>query len=189
MAKKSGNDSAAFEDYLLQLARTSEARPFTAEEVWQILHRHGMPKDLASYRDEKRIEAMKQIHAEQRARAEADFCEPSRMRALGELLESVLVLKGLFISQLAQRTGISVEDIESYVEKRLPSQPLQEAQLARLAEISGLALEEVRRIALATPQHEEEQSAKTNRASAKPPRVYPTGPSRFGAGMIRDADD
>lgn len=155
MAKKSRSNLAAFEEYLLNLVKTSEPRPFTADEVWQIMHRHGMPSDLSPYHDEERIAIMKRIHAEQLARAEANFREPSRMHAFGELLESTLVLKDLFISQLAEQSGISVEEIEAYVEKRLPAQPLRDDQLARLAEVSGIALAEIRRIAMETTMMKE----------------------------------
>ncbi len=149
-----------------------------------ILSRHGMPKDLSQYQNPGLVPLFKKLHAEQLVRAQENFREPSRMHSLGELLESTLVLKGLFISQLAQQSGISVEDIEAYIEKRSPSQPLQETQLVRMAEISGLALEDIRRITAETAQSEEVKQVAT-----QPMRPYGFDPNRFATGMIRDAEE
>lgn len=149
-----------------------------------ILARHGKPKDLSQYQNPNLVPLFKKLHAEQRARAEGNFHEPSRMHALGELFDSILVLKDLFISQLAEQSGISVEEIEAYVEERLPARPLRDDQLARLANISGIALAEIRRIATETAQRDEVEPI-----ASKSARPYRFDPSSFGAGMIRDSED
>lgn len=184
MSKKKTTPKNDMIAYLRRLSHDAPFEPFTAEEIAMILSRHGRPQDLSQYQNPNLVPLLKKFHAEQLARAEANFREPSRMHALGELLESTLVLKDLFISQLAEQSGISVEEIEAYVEKRLPAQPLRDDQLARLAEVSGLALAEIRRIATETRQRDQAE-----RSTSKPARPYRFDPSTFGAGMIRDSED
>ncbi len=193
MAKKSKQDLKAFEAHLRYLVKTSEPHPFTAEEIWQILHRHGMPKDLSQYRDEGRIEIMEKIHKQQLAQAEANFRNPAQMHSLGELLDSTLIIKNMFISQLAQELELTAEEIEDYIENRRPTRPWREDQMQKLAELTGIAIEEIRRIAAETARNAEMQTrasdeAKSEPAPKKPRRPYPMPSDHFTVWMIRDEE-
>ncbi|MGH7453043.1 MAG: hypothetical protein ACRENG_16965 [bacterium] len=179
MAKKRKQDLKAFEEYLRHLVETSPYRPFTAEQIERILQSFGVPKDLSKYRDERRIEIMKEIHDQQLAQAEAHFRDPSQIRSLGELFENTLTIKNIFISQLAQAVDLTVEEIEDYVENRLPVRRLSEAQIKKLAELTGIAIDEIRRINADTLKRAEQEAQTANESTAKsqPPksrRPYPT---------------
>jgi plasmid maintenance system antidote protein VapI len=191
MSKKVKSDSTELEEYLRGLVQTSERNPFTTEEISQILTRHGIPKDLSSHRNDNLVELMKQLHAEQLARAEANFHTPERMHTLGELLESTLILKGLFISQLAKQIELAVEEIENLIENRPLRHPLGAQQLVRLAEVAGLALTEIQRIAAetATRDRSRKDPVRTQNTSSKQSKTYPTNRDRPGMGMIRDSED
>jgi hypothetical protein len=190
MAKQARQNRNAFEEYLRQLVKTSESRPFTTEEIWQILHRHGMPKDLSKYRDERRIEIMKEIHAQQLAQAEANFHNPSQMHSLGELLDSTLIIKNMFISQLAQELEMTAEEIEDYVENRPPAKSLREDQMQKLAKLTGIEINEIRRIASETAKTAETKPPAAVEATPprKPPRPYPMPSGYSSVGMIRDEE-
>jgi hypothetical protein len=190
MAKQARQNHNAFDEYLRQLVKTSESRPFTTEEIWQILHRHGMPKDLSKYRDEKRIEIMKEIHTQQLAQAEAHFRNPEQIHSLGELFESTLIIKNIFISKLAQELEMTAEEIEDHIENRLPRRPLRENQMQKLAELTGFALEEIRRIAGETAKAAEVKTRAAVEATPpmKPRRPYPMPSGYSSVGMIRDEE-
>ncbi len=187
MAKQYNSKFNAIEEYLRQLVRTSPKKPFNSEEVMQILTRYGEPSEWAKQQDENLIEKIKEAHAQKCAQAEAHFRDPSQIRSLGELFESTLTIKGIFISQLAQALGMAVEEIEAYVEYRLPARPLNEAQMAKLAEVTGIAIDEIHRIAAETAKHaptDSESAAKS--ASPKVRRPYPTATDQSAVWMIRE---
>jgi len=185
MAKQRKQYLKAFEEYLRHLVETSPYRPFTTEQIERILKSFGIPKDLSQYRDEKRIEIMKEIHAQQLAQAEANFRNPSQMHSLGELFESTLTIKNIFISQLAQEMEIAVEEIEGYIENRPPAKPLTETQLVKLVEMTSLAIEEIRRIANETVKRAETHE-KIKSVPTKSRRPYPTATGYSAASMIRE---
>lgn len=188
MAKQNKQNSKAIEEYLRQLVQTSEPHPFTTEEIWQILHRHGRPEDLSQYRDERRIEIMKEIHDQQLAQAEAHFRNPSQICSLGELFDSTLTIKNMFISQLAQELKTSAQEIEDYIENRPSTRSLSEDQMKKLAELTGIAIEEIRRIAGETAKTAEMKTPAA--AETTPPkkarRPYPMPTGHSSVGMIRD---
>jgi len=191
MAKKPKQDLKVFEEYLRHLVETSPYRPFTTEQIERILTSFGTPKDLSQYRDERRIEIMKEIHDQQLAEAEANFRNPSQMHSLGELFDSTLTIKGMFISQMAQELEMPVEEIEDHIENRQPARPLRENQVQKLAELTGIAIDEIRRIAretttaaeMKTPAFVESTPKPTLR---KPPRPYPEPSGYSIAGMLRE---
>lgn len=179
MAKKHKHDNKAFEEYLRHLVETSPYRPFTAEQIERILKSFGTPKDLTPYRDERRIEIMKEIHDQQLAQAEAHFRDPSQIHSLGELFESTLTIKNIFISQLAEAVDMPVEEIEDYVENRLPARRLSEVQIKKLVELTGITIDEIRRINADTLKRAEQEAPTANEAAAKTQssksrRPYPT---------------
>jgi len=184
MAKKPKQDLKAFEEYLRRLVETSPYQPFTTEEIELILQSYGTPKDLKKYRNEKLVSLMAEVHAQQLAQAEANFRNPAQMHKLGELLDSTLIITNMFISQLAQALDMTAEEIEDYIENRLPAKMMSEAQLVKLAELTGIAIEEIRRIANETLKRAETYTT-TKSASAKP-RPYPTAVDYSAVGMIRD---
>jgi len=173
MAKKPKQALKAFEEYLRHLVQTSPYQPFTTEEIELILKSYGTPKDLKKYRNEKLVSLMKEAHTQQLAQAEANFRNPERMHSLGELLDGTLVIKNMFISQLAQELEMPVEEIEGYIENRPPAKPLTETQLVKLVEMTSLAIEEIRRIANETVKRAETHE-KTKAVPAKSRRPYPT---------------
>jgi hypothetical protein len=179
MAKKRKQDLKAFEEYLRHLVEISPYRPFTTEQIERILISFGTPKDLKEYRNEKLVSLMKEIHDQQLAQAEAHFRDPSQIRSLGELFESTLTIKNLFISQLAEAVDIPVEEIEDYVENRLPARRLSEVQMKKLAKLTGIAIDEIRRINADTIKRAEQEAPTANEAAAKTQssesrRPYPT---------------
>lgn len=191
MAKQPKHDLKAFEAYLRHLVQTSEPRPFTTEEIWQILHRHGMPKNLSQYRDERRIEIMKEIHNQQLAQVEANFRNPSQIHSLGKLFDSTLTIKNMFISQLAQELEMTAEEIEDYIENRRPTRPWREDQMQKLAELTGITLEEIRRIAGETAKAAETKTPTSVEATPEPApkksrRPYPMPSDHSTVWMIRD---
>jgi hypothetical protein len=191
MAKKSKQDLKAFEEYLHHLVQTSPYQPFTTEEIELILQSYGTPKDFSKYRNEKLIPLMKEIHAQQLAQAEAHFRDPSQIRSLGELFESTLTIKNIFVSQLAEELSMTVEEIENYVENRLSTPPLNEAQMKKLAAFTGIAMSEIQRIANETLKPAETKmragnEAKTEVAPPKSRRPYPTAANYSSALAIRE---
>ena len=191
MAKRKKNDLKAFEGYLRHLYKTSEPQPFTTEEIELLLKSCVNPKDLAKYRNEKLIDLMQEAHHRKQARAEACFRDPSQVHSLGEVLNSILVIKRMFISQLAQELEMTAEEIEDYIENRLPTRSCREDQMQKLAGLTGIALEEIQRIASETAE-----AAKTKTSDSvettpprKPRRSYPT-PSDYSnvVGMIHDEE-
>lgn len=164
------------EEHLLQLVKVSPRKPFTSEEVIQILTRHGEPPDWAKQMDEKLIVKIKTAQTQRLAKAEANFRHPSQMHSLGALFESTLTIKNMFISQLAQELDMPVQEIEDYIENRLPAKPLSEAQLMKLAEMTSLAVAEIGRIA--------NETAKP--ASAKSRRPYPTAADYSATWMVHE---
>jgi hypothetical protein len=190
MAKKPKQDLKAFEAYLRHLYETSPYRPFTTEEIELILRSYGTPKDLKKYRNEKLVSLMKEIHDQQQAQAEAHFRDPSQIRSLGELFESTLTIKNLFISQLAEAVDMPVEEIEDYVENRLPVRRLSEAQMKKLAEQTGITIDEIRRINADTIKRAELEAPTANDSAAKSQspksgRPYPTS-EHSAVWMIRE---
>jgi hypothetical protein len=183
MAKR--NKWRAFEEHLLNLVKTSPQRPFTSEEVLQILTRYGEPPDWAKQPDDRLIARLKEMHARKLTQAEAHFRDPSQIRSLGALFESTLTIKNIFISQLAQAVDMTVEEIEDYVENRLPARRLSEAQMKKLAELTGIAIAEIRRIANETAKRAETPAAAKS-ASAKYKRPYPMATDYSAVGMIRE---
>jgi len=191
MAKKPKQDLKAFEAYLRHLYETSPYRPFTTEQIERILTSFGTPKDLSKYRNEKLIPLMKEIHAQQLAQAEANFRIPSQMHSLGELLDSTLTIKNIFISKLAQELGMTAEEIEDHIENRQPTRSWREDQMQKLATLTGIAIEEIRRIAGETAKAAETKTrtaAESTQAPAlrKSPRPYPNPSGYSSVGMMRE---
>jgi hypothetical protein len=98
MAKRKKHDLKAFEEYLRHLYKTSEPQPFTTEEIELLLKSCVKPKDLAKYRNEKLVDLMQEAHLRKQARAEACFRDPSQVHSFGELLNSILVIKRIFVT-------------------------------------------------------------------------------------------
>jgi len=186
MEKKHNQDLKAFEDYLRHLVKTSPYQPFTTEEIEQILASYGKPKDLKKYRNENLVDLMKEARLQKQARAEACFRYPSKVHSLGELLNSILVIKRIFISQLAQELGMKVEEIKDYIENRPLMQSLREEQIKKLAALTGIALEEIRRIAgkSAATKTRAAVASILKTAFKKPPRPYPNPSDYSNVGMI-----
>jgi hypothetical protein len=179
MAKKRKQDLKAFEEYLRHLVEISPYRPFTTEQIERILISFGIPKNLKKYRNEKLVSLMKEIHDQQLAQAEAHFRDPSQIRSLGELFESALTIKNIFISQLAEAVDMTVEEIEDYVENRLPARLLSEVQMKKLAELTSIAIDEIRRINGDTIKRAEQEAPTASDSvaqsqSPKSRRPYPT---------------
>lgn len=179
MAKKPKQDLKAFEAYLRHLYETSPYQPFTTEEIELILKSYGTPKDLKKYRDKKLVSLLKEAHVQKHAQAEAHFRDPSLIRSLGELFESTLTIKNIFISQLAEAVDMPVEEIEDYVENRLPVRRLSEAQMKKLAELTSIAIDEIQRINADTIKRAEQEAQTANESAAKSQspksrRTYPT---------------
>jgi len=191
MAKKPKQALKAFEAYLRHLYETSPHRPFTTEQIERILISFGTPKDLSKYRNEKLIPLMKEIHARQLAQAEANFRNPSQMHSLGELLDSTLIIKNMFISQLAQPLDMTPEEIEDHIENRRPTRSLREDQMQKLATLTDIAIEEIRRIAGETAKTAETKTlaaveSTPEPAPGKPPRPYPNPSGYSGVGIMRE---
>jgi len=191
MAKKPKQDLKASEAYLRHLYETSPYRPFTTEQIERILTSFGTPKDLSKYRNEKLIPLMKKIHDQQFAQAEANFRNPAQMHSLGELLDGTLIIKNMFISQLAQELGMTAEEIENYIENRPPSRSWREDQMQKLAALSGIAIEEIRRIAGETGKTAEAKTRAAVKSASqpalrKPSRPYPLPSGYSGVGMMRE---
>jgi hypothetical protein len=188
MAKQYKSKRNAFEEQLLHLVKTSPCRPFTSEEVMQILARYGEPPDWAKQMDEKLIAKIDEAKTRRLAKAEANFRNPAQMHSLGELLESTLIIKNMFISQLAQALDLTSEEIEDYVEHRLPKRSWREDQMLKLADLTGIALDEIRRIASETAKTAEKKTPAVIEATPprKPRRPYPMSSDHSTAWMIRD---
>jgi hypothetical protein len=190
MAKRKKHDLKAFEEYLRHLYKTSEPQPFTTEEIELLLKSCVKPKDLAKYRNEMLVALMQEAHLRKQARAEACFRYPSQVHSLGELLNSVLVIKRIFISQLAQELEMTAEEIADYIENRPPTRPLREDQMKKLAELTGIALEEIRRIAGETVKSAEVKTPASVEATSpkKPRRLYPMSSDHSAVWMIREEE-
>lgn len=184
MARKTKQDLKAFEEYLRHLYKTSEPQPFTTEEIELLLKSCVKPKDLAQYRNDELVDLMTEAHLQKQARAEACFRDPSKVHSLGELLNSILVINRIFISKLAQELGMTAEEIENHIENRQPTRSLREDQMQKLAALTGIAIEEIRRIAGETVKRAELPAAQT--VAAKIRRPYPTAPDYAAAGMMRE---
>jgi ElaB/YqjD/DUF883 family membrane-anchored ribosome-binding protein len=122
-----------------------------------------------------------------------NFRNPAQMHSLGELLDSTLIIKNMFISQLAQELEMTAEEIEDYIEIRLPTRSLREDQMQKLAELTGIALEEIRRIAGETAKTAEMKTraaveATQEPAPDKPRRPYPTPSGYYTVWIIRDEE-
>jgi len=191
MTKRNKQDLEDFENYLRHLVQTSEPQPFTTEEIALILKSCVKPKDLAKYRNEKLAALMEETYAQQHAQAEANFRNPSQMHSLGELLDSTLIIKNMFISQLAQLLEMTTEEIENYIENRQPPRSWREDQIKKLAALTGIAIEEIRRIAGETAKTAETKTraaAESTQASTsrKSPRPYPNPSGYSSVGMMRE---
>ncbi len=183
----------AFEEHLLHLVKTSPRRPFTSEEVMQILARYGEPPDWAKKTDEKLIAKINEAKTQRLAKAEANFRNPSQIHSLGELFESTLTIKNIFISHLAQALDMTAEEIEDYIENRQPKRSLREDQMQKLAELTGITIEEIRRIAGETAKTAEMKTraaveSAQEPAPGKPRRPYPMPSGYSSVGMIRDKE-
>lgn len=191
MTKRNKQDLEDFENYLRHLMQTSEPQPFTTEEIELILKSCVKPKDLAKYRDDSLAALMEATHAQKHTQAEANFRNPSQMHSLGELLDSTLTIKNIFISQLAQALEIPVEEIEGCIENRQPTRSLREDQMQRLAALTGIAIEEIRRIAGETAKTVETKTraaveSTPETAPRKPQRPYPNPSGYSSVGMVRE---
>lgn len=133
---------------------------------------------------------MKEIHNQQLAQAEANFRKPAQMHSLGELLDGTLIIKNRFISQLAQELEMTVEEIEGYIENRLPKRSLREDQIKKLAELTGIAIDEIRRIAGETAKAAEMKTSAFVETTppTKPQRPYPMPSDHSTVWMIRDEE-
>jgi plasmid maintenance system antidote protein VapI len=193
MAKRNKQDLESFIKHLRHLMQTSEPQPFTTEEIELILKSCVKPKDLAKYRNDKLATIMEEAYAQQRAQAEANFRNPAQMHSLGELLDSTLIVKRIFISQLAQALDLTSEEIEDYIENRLPTRSWREDQIQKLAELTGIEIDEIRRIVSETAKADELKTRTTVEATpahspSKPRRPYPTTSGYSSVGMIRDGE-
>lgn len=188
MAKRNKQDLGSFIKHLRHLVQTSEPQPFTTEEIELILKSCVKPKDLAKYRNDKLAAFMEEAYAQQHAQAEDNFRNPAQMHSLGELLDSTLIIKNMFISQLAQELDMTAEEIEDYIENRLPPRPLREDQRQKLVELTGIELDEIRRIAGETAKAAEKKTPASIEATPprKPPRPYPIPSGYSSIGMIRE---
>jgi len=193
MTKRNKQDLEDFEKYLRHLVQTSEPQPFTTEEIELILKSCVKPKDLAKYRNDKLAALMEETYAQQHAQAEANFRNPAQIHSLGELLDSTLIIKTMFISQLAQDLEMAAEEIEDHIENRQPTQSLREDQMQKLAELTGIAIEEIRRIAGETTKTVETKTRVAvesipEPAPRKPRRPYPNPSGYSGVGMMREEE-
>ncbi|MCI0696898.1 hypothetical protein L0337_33445 [candidate division KSB1 bacterium] len=190
MAKKPKQDLKAFEEYLRHLFETSPYQPFTTEEIELILQSYGTPKDLKKYRNEKLVSLMKETHAQQLAQAEAYFRNPAQMHSLGELFDSTLIFKNMFISQLAQELEMTAEEIEEHIENRPPTESLREDQMQKLAKLTGIEINEIRRIASETTKTAETKPPAAAEATPprKPQQPYPMPSGYSSVGMIREEE-
>jgi len=193
MEKKHKQDLKAFEEYLRHLVKTSPYQPFTTEEIEQILTSYGKPKNLKKYRNEKLVDLMKEAHLQKQARAEACFRDSSKVHSLGELLNSILVIKRIFISQLAQDLEMTADEIENYIENRQPTRSWREDQMQKLAALTGIAIEEIRRIAGETAKTAETKTraaveSTPEPAPRKPRRPYPNPSGYSSVGMMREEE-
>jgi len=191
MTKRNKQDLEDFEKYLRHLVQTSEPQPFTTEEIELILKSCVKPKDLAKYRDDSLAALMEEAYAQQHAQAEANFRNPSQIHSWGELLDSTLIIKNMFISQLAQALEIPVEEIENYIENRQPTRSLREDQMQKLAALTGIAIEEIRRIAGESAKTVETKTraaveSTSKPAPGKPSRPYPNSSGYSSVGMMRE---
>jgi len=188
MAKQYKIKRNAFEEHLLHLAKTSPKTPFTSEEVTQILARYGEPPDWAKQTDEKLMTRLSEVKTQRLAKAEVNFRNPSQMRSLGELLESTLIFKNMFISQLTQAVDMTSEEIENYIENRPQTRSLSEDQLKKLAALTGIAIEEIRRMVGETTETKTRAAAESTPESArrKLPRPYPNPSGYSSVGMMRE---
>lgn len=190
MAKQYKSKRNAFEEQLLHLVKTAPRRPFTSEEVMQILARYGEPPDWAKQMDEKLIAKIDEAKTRRLAQAEANFRDPQQMHSLGELLDSMLIIKNIFISQLARELEMTAEEIEDYIENRLPTRAWREDQMKKLAELTGITIDEIRRIAGETAKADKVKTPASVEASSprKPRRPYPMPSGYSSVGMIRDEE-
>jgi len=191
MSKSNNQDIKAFEEYLRHLYKTSEPQPFTTEEIELLLKSCVKPKDLAKYRNDKLVDLMTEAHRQKLTRAEACFRDSSKVHSLGELLNSILVIKRIFISQLAQELEMTAEEIETHIENRLPRRSWREDQMQKLAALTGVAIEEIRRIAGETGKTAETKTraafeSASKPAPKKPSRPYPMPSGYSGVGMMRE---
>jgi hypothetical protein len=193
MTKQYKNKRNDFEEQLLHLAKTAPRRPFTSEEVMQILTRYGEPPEWAKQTDEKLIAKINEAKTRRLAKAEANFRNPTQIHSLGELFESTLIIKNMFISQLAQALDLTREEIEGYIENRLPTRSWREDQIKKLAELTGIEIDEIRRMANETAKAAELKTRATVEATpapspSKPRPPYPTTSGYSSVGMIRDGE-
>jgi len=193
MARLYKNKRNAFEEHLLHLVKTSPKRPFTSEEVIQILTRYGEPPDWAKQPDEKLIARINEAQTQRLAKAETNFRNPAQMQSLGELLDSTLTIKNMFISQLAQELEMTAEEIEDHIENRRPTRSLREEQMQKLAALTGIAIEEIRRIAGETAKTAETKTRAAVESTPEPtsrksPRPYPNPSGYSSVGMMREEE-
>jgi very-short-patch-repair endonuclease len=111
----------------------------------------------------------------------------------GELLNSILVIKRVFISQLAQELKMTAQEIEDYIENRQPARSLREDQMKKLAELTGIEIDEIRRIASETTGTVEMKTRVSVESTQepmprKPRRPYPMPSGYSPVGMIRDKE-
>jgi len=188
MTKRNKQDLEDFEKCLRHLVQTSEPQPFTTEEIELILKSCVKSKDLAKYRNDKLAALMEKTYAQQHAQAEANFRNPAQMHSMGELLDSTLIIKKTFISQLAQDLEMTAEEIENHIENRLPTRSLREDQMQKLAALTGIAIEEIRRITGETAETKTRAAVESTPKPAprKPPRPYPNPSGYSSVGMMRE---
>ncbi|MDZ7304766.1 MAG: hypothetical protein ONB44_21770 [candidate division KSB1 bacterium] len=178
-----------FEDLLLRLTKISPRKSFNSEEVLQILTRYGEPPNWAKKTDEKLLAKINEAKTRRLAKAKANFCNPAQMHSLSELLDSTLIIKKMFISQLAHELDMTAEEIEDCIENRPPAQILREDQMQKLTELTGIALEEIRRIAAETAEAAEMKTHAASETTQKPPRrPYPLPSAHSTVGIIRDGE-
>jgi len=191
MARPYKNKRNAFEEHLLHLVKTSPKRPFTSEEVIQILTRYGEPPDWTKQTDEKLIARINEAQTQRLAKAKTNFRNPAQMHSMGELIDSTLIIKNMFISQLAQELEMTAAEIEDHIENRQPTRSLREDQMQKLAALTGIAIEEIRRIAgeiAKTAETKTRTAAESTQAPAprKPSRPYPNPSGYSSVGMMRE---
>jgi len=193
MARPYKSKRNAFEEHLRHLVKTSPPRTFTSEEVMQILTRYDEPPDWAKQTDEKLIARINEAATQRLAKAETNFRNPAQMHSLDELLDSTLTIKNMFISQLAQDLEMAAEEIENHIENRQPPRSLREDQMQKLAALTGIAIEEIRRIADETAETAETKTraavgSTPKPAPRKPPRPYPNPSGYSSVGMRREEE-
>jgi hypothetical protein len=94
----------------------------------------------------------------------------------------------MFISQLAQELEITAQEIEDYIENRLPTRFWRDDQMQKLAVLTGIAIDEIRRIAGETAKVAEKKTSAA--VDTTPPRKarrpYPMPSDHSNIWMISD---